>query len=179
MHCIVSLAVRIVPYCTPRGNTVRTADRMYCAAYCIVSPAVYHVVSYCALDHTVQGLLYVCIVSLVVRIVPYCAPRRNMQIVCTVRGLLYMIVCIVLRFVSYRTVLCSLRKYITNRRSYVLCGLLYCITRGVTCRIVLFIGSYCAGFAVCMYCIARGSYRTVLYSPKKYADHVLCGVCRT
>jgi hypothetical protein len=40
LFSIVSLAVRIVsyrivPYCTPRGNIVRTADRMYCAGFAV------------------------------------------------------------------------------------------------------------------------------------------------
>jgi hypothetical protein len=58
----------------------------------------------------------------------------------------------------------------------------------VSYRIVLCIGSYCAGFAICIYCIVSlavriVSYRTILYSPRKYStnrgSYVLCRVCRT
>jgi hypothetical protein len=121
------LTVRIVPYCTPRGNTVRTADRILCRVcltcmYWIVglSLAVRTVSHVIVSYRTVRVCRMYCIESLAVRIVsyrivPYCTPRGNKstkpRIVCTVRGLPYMYVLYCrpiargLRATSYRVVL--------------------------------------------------------------------------
>jgi hypothetical protein len=76
---------------------------------------------------------------------------------------MYCIVLLAVRIVLYHIVLYSPRKYSTNHGSYVLCGLFYCITRGSYQVILHRIISYCAGLAVCMYCIVSLTVRIVSY----------------
>jgi hypothetical protein len=92
----------------------------------------------------------------------------------TVRGLPYVLYCIARS--SYHTVLYSPRRYSTNPGSYVLCGVchtcMYCIVGlSLSVRIVshrILLCKVCLGL---FYCIARSSYRTVLYSQRKYSTN--------
>jgi hypothetical protein len=85
LYCSQCVSCCIVPYCTPRGNTVRTADCMYCAGFavcthCIVGLTLtltYRVVSYCAGFAVCRTIALYRLRFVSYHVVSYCASGRT------------------------------------------------------------------------------------------------------